>query len=131
MCETDLKTEAGKARSVFDKHATETSDLFKAFPRGSCGNASLLLGNWLTRCGFKNIQVVLAKKEEGPSHSWLIVGGYIVDITADQFEEQGYGLYPLNSEYHAAFSEQEEGSLDLGISLEEPYEIFSRFMEDA
>jgi hypothetical protein len=131
MCAIDLKREVAKARGIFDKHAIDISDLFIAFPRGSCGNASLLLGNWLSSRGFKNIRIILGKNEEGLSHSWLVVDKYIVDITADQFVEQGYGLYPMNSEYHATFSEQGEGTLDLGFSLDEPYERFTGYMENA
>ena len=62
MSAINLKSEVATALSIFDKHAHDINDLFTAFPRGSCGNASLLLGDWLSSRGFKNIGVVLGKK---------------------------------------------------------------------
>ena len=63
-----------------------------AFPRGACGDASLLLGAYLADNGYPGFLYVCGergKKEDGSwtSHAWLSKGGLIVDITADQFRE--------------------------------------------
>lgn len=61
------------------------------FPRGSCGDASLLLGHFLKEHGFTEVTYVLGERghagADWTSHAWLRVEGYIVDITADQFSE--------------------------------------------
>ena len=54
------------------------------FPRGTCGDTAILLGEffyreglgvWLYRSGYKG----------GHTHAWISQDGLIVDITADQF----------------------------------------------
>jgi hypothetical protein len=76
------------------RRAIEESDVssdigFKKFPRGACGDASLLLSEFLRRHGFQDIDYVSgwARKDSLPqgAHAWLELDGMIVDITADQF----------------------------------------------
>lgn len=57
------------------------------FPRGACGDAALLLAEYLqeNKCGEFNY--VLGERK-GYSHAWLQRASLIVDITADQFEDQ-------------------------------------------
>lgn len=54
------------------------------FPHGSCGDASLLLGEFLTDRGFGKFHYVLGELNQA-SHAWLQKDGLVVDITADQF----------------------------------------------
>lgn len=127
-----LKGEVTRARGVFDRHSNEISEaFFSSFPRGCCGNASLFLGNWLSHVGFKDIKVVLAENDAGDSHSWLALKDCIVDITADQFEDQGYGIYPIGSEYHNSYSDQTEDSLAVHDALVEPFEKFMQLMNNS
>ncbi len=67
---------------------------FERFPRGSCGDANLLLGNYLTEQGLGDFEYILGErgsKAADPStwtsHAWIRQGRTIIDITADQFTE--------------------------------------------
>lgn len=55
------------------------------FPLGCCGIASLVLGMWLLRFA-KDIEYVHGWRDN-QSHAWLEYQGWIIDITADQFEK--------------------------------------------
>jgi hypothetical protein len=59
----------------------------QSFPRGACGDASILLGEYLHRQGQDVLDYVAGERESDLySHAWLEKDGLIVDITADQFE---------------------------------------------
>jgi hypothetical protein len=67
-----------------------------AFPRACCGTACDLLGLYLLDHGQGTARYVWGEKtvqqtdEEYPqsqSHAWLVLNGFIIDITADQFDE--------------------------------------------
>ena len=60
---------------------------FKEFPKGSCGDAVLLLGKYLSDVGLGEFDYVLGGVNE-KSHAWLQQNKLIVDITADQFDDQ-------------------------------------------
>ncbi|MFJ4846760.1 MULTISPECIES: hypothetical protein [unclassified Streptomyces] len=55
------------------------------FPHGSCGDASVLLGEYLHQNGMGVWRYVSAW-ENGASHAWIEKNGLRVDITADQFD---------------------------------------------
>ncbi len=60
---------------------------FERFPLGACGDASELLGEYLSDCGLGPWIYVMAFTS-GPelrSHGWVEQDGVIADITADQF----------------------------------------------
>jgi hypothetical protein len=58
------------------------------FPRGSCGDASVLLGQYLYDAGFGIWDYVSGERVDDLwSHAWIEKDGVIVDITADQFDE--------------------------------------------
>jgi hypothetical protein len=64
---------------------------FEYFPKGSCGDACLLLAKYLQNmeCGtFDYVCGVIKENKENrfQSHAWLQKDGLIIDITADQFE---------------------------------------------
>ena len=59
-----------------------------AFPRGACGDVSLILGQVLDDEGITGFQYVCGNKYEPfSSHAWLQKGEWIIDITADQFPD--------------------------------------------
>lgn len=58
----------------------------KFFPRGACGDASLLLATHLTNSGYGKFVYVTGRRN-GQQHTWLEKNGLIIDITADQFGE--------------------------------------------
>lgn len=82
------------------------------FPNGCCGDATDLLGLYLSKNhGIESIYVCGSGLGDNPdqSHAWLLCGEYIIDITADQFNDKGYNLPPViitsNSEFHNCFDE--------------------------
>jgi len=85
------------------------------FPRGSCGDAALLLSKFLQEsdCGW--FEYVLGERGDS-SHAWLEQAGVIVDITADQFSDGPSGVYvgPMGS-WHAAFSGEVQHIADFEI----------------
>lgn len=67
------------------------SDLFsfRNFPRGSCGDTSILLGQYLYEQGQGIWTYASGERvsDDFQSHAWLEKDGLIVDITADQFDD--------------------------------------------
>lgn len=64
---------------------------FESFPRGSCGDAALLLARFLSEHGAGATDYMLGERGEGEawsSHAWLRLGEMTIDIAADQFEDQ-------------------------------------------
>lgn len=130
MNRDQLQREAFKARCIFYKHANEIDGtLFSNFPHGCCGNASLLLGNWLLQLGLKDIKVILAETKDDKSHSWLVVNDFIIDITADQLADHECGIFPIDSEYHRSHVNQTEDSLAVDGALAEALKRFVNLME--
>lgn len=59
---------------------------FENFPRGCCGQACHLLAKYLEQNGCGRFNYILGNRQ-GSSHAWLEQGKVIVDITADQFND--------------------------------------------
>lgn len=82
----------------------------REFPRGACGDASLLLGALLADCGLAGFELVSADRgriDDGTwtSHAWLARGPLIVDITADQFPDAPAAvIVARDSVWHTRFS---------------------------
>jgi hypothetical protein len=76
---------------------------FRDFPSGSCGEATLLLGIFLTDQGMGTFRYVCGWRDDH-SHVWLEADGLIVDITADQFPEISERVIVTRcSRWHSAF----------------------------
>lgn len=63
---------------------------FADFPHGACGDASLLLGKYIQQSASLSLHYVCGElRETGnfQTHAWLEHEDFIIDITADQFEE--------------------------------------------
>ncbi len=59
------------------------------FPNGACGDASYLLAKYLKQKGCGQFDYVLGeRRKDQHSHAWLEQDGIIVDITANQFDNQ-------------------------------------------
>ena len=80
---------------------------FRYFPRGSCGDATPLLGTYLIDRELGEFQYVLGKKYPSnklQSHAWLQRDSLIVDITADQFDEVTQKVVvSRRSQWHRSF----------------------------
>ncbi|MEU1620259.1 hypothetical protein ABZ479_23500 [Streptomyces sp. NPDC005722] len=55
------------------------------FPHGSCGDASILLGQYLYENG-QGVWTYVSAWENRATHAWIEKNGLRVDITADQFD---------------------------------------------
>lgn len=78
---------------------------FNHFPRGCCGDASDLLGEYLLEHGVQSTYVCGNRDFDDPeegvqSHAWLLVNGWIADITGDQFSNRSiYFNYDIPDYY--------------------------------
>ena len=93
------------------RSALETSDRTKLpiglqeFPRGACGDASLLLAKYLQDNGEIGITYVTGTNGR-QTHGWLESDGIIIDITADQFDGFDDLVVTIDSTWHSQFEEQ-------------------------
>lgn len=84
-------------------------DHWSAFPRGTCGDTSLVLCAFLADAGFAGFELVCGERgsqEDGTysSHAWLQRDKLVVDITADQFAEgPGPVVVADGSKWHRGF----------------------------
>lgn len=79
---------------------------FRDFPRGSCGDTSLLLGTYLQERGLGEFTYIVGWRGEWPqrvSHGWIERGGLIVDVTADQFGDGQAVIVTSHSDFHLSF----------------------------
>lgn len=87
---------SGRFRAAIEcTELTKLSIGLHHFPRGACGDTSLLLGTALIEQGLGEFRYICGTNSDGgtfESHAWLAAGGVIVDITADQFNE---GMPPV------------------------------------
>jgi hypothetical protein len=89
------------------------SSMFNGFPRGACGPAAELVGRLLKeRHGLDGVYVCGAGHptlSANQSHAWFEAGGFIFDLTHDQFAGIGVDewVLPLDSLWHQAFSDQD------------------------
>jgi hypothetical protein len=107
------------------------------FPRGACGDASLLLGKYLQvqRCGLAHY--VLGERA-GLPHAWLQLHGFIVDITADQFEDQSASvIVSTDSSWHRSFNGKMHSPADFCLydretvfKLTNAYQEISSLLDD-
>lgn len=111
------------------------------FPRGACGDATLLLGYHLKTQGFGTFEYVLGMgvDDEGDrySHAWLRQGKIIVDITADQFPNNAPVIVAEASPWHEGFEVEVPHEADFHIfdgytfaSLSIAYKAIAANLED-
>jgi hypothetical protein len=105
---------ASRFRCALEKSdATKLSRGLQDFPRGACGEASLLLGIYLQENGIRNVEYVWGAAGVR-SHAWLEVDGTIIDITADGFEDVDDSvLVTTDSSWHSRFEEQSRREVNL------------------
>ncbi|MEU4096256.1 hypothetical protein [Streptomyces sp. NPDC026673] len=82
---SELRTLAlGFRRAILDCPDSGLVSLGR-FPHGSCGDASILLGQYLYESG-QGVWTYVSGWENRASHAWIEKNGLRVDITADQFD---------------------------------------------
>jgi hypothetical protein len=78
-----------KFRSVLEiSNIKESYDNLRNFPHGACGDASNLIGYFLTSNGFGDFEYVWGEKNifSLSTHAWVESDRFLIDITADQFD---------------------------------------------
>ena len=90
------------------------------FPKGACGDATLLLGTFLIDQGEEPFDYMQGRKGENKLttdwsyHTWLQRGSLVIDITADQFPEISEKIIVSeNSEWHDSLCGTTEFIADL------------------
>lgn len=116
-----IRSLAARFRAAIERCDRQTLPVgFEQFPRGSCGDAALLLGTYLAAQGLGGFEYVSGsrgRRDIDPptwqSHAWLRQGMVIVDITADQFAEVAEAvLVTTTSSWHETFSQQVQHAAD-------------------
>lgn len=97
----------------FDKSDFDNTTTFyhsSGFPKGCCGDATDLVGLYLLKFHGIESEYVCGEcliNNLYQSHAWLLCQGYIIDITADQFNDIGYNLPDVliqtQSDFHDSF----------------------------
>jgi hypothetical protein len=121
-----------KSRNIFESRGNEIDSVcFGNFPHGACGNASDILGKWLSQKGMSGLKYAWGLRGQ-VSHGWLEYKGYILDITSDQFND-GCGAVFIGkiSKFHNSFKSQKKSELAISPTLEAAFSSFSKFMQDA
>ena len=79
------------------------------FPAGSCSDASILLGVYLSEKGHGEFELIRGHRgrmddDTYGTHAWLFQNDLVVDITADQFDEiEQSVLVKRDSDWHEQF----------------------------
>lgn len=108
------------------------------FPRGACGDTSLLFGAYLVDhsiTGFKWMSGCRGDVRDNTwtSHAWLQRGNLVVDLTADQFADAPAGVIVMcPSPWHAQFNGEERGSGDFRdrSNVDQLARLYRRLLQD-
>lgn len=64
---------------------------FCNFPRGCCGDMSIILSTHFINMGFPQADYICGyHPDDGHSHAWIRIDGICIDITADQFKGMNF-----------------------------------------
>jgi hypothetical protein len=109
----ELSRFAGACRSGLETLAKRPGSMFNGFPLGTCGPAAELVGRLLQeRFGLEGVYVCGVGPpdlHDNQSHAWFEAGGFIFDLTHDQFADTGVAGWVLrmDSPWHQTFSDQD------------------------
>ncbi|MFB2642241.1 hypothetical protein ACE02D_08140 [Shewanella bicestrii] len=110
---------AGFEKSDF--HSMTSFHFSSGFPAGCCGDATDLLGLYLLKYhGLDSVYVCGSGlgDNSNQTHAWLVCQGYIIDITADQFNDDGYDLPSVIIDKQSLFHELFDETTSRPISIE-------------
>lgn len=113
----NLTKAAARFRVAIEKCNTATLSCIglQNFPRGACGDAALLLAKYLQENEYGDFDYVLGERE-GCSHAWLQRESLIIDITADQFEDQEATVIVTEDHWwHSLFNGEKQNIADFEI----------------
>lgn len=112
----ELKLAASEFRALITR--TQKSSLpitLQDFPHGACGDATLLLGHFLTERGHGDFRYYLGQRGDR-SHAWLQAGSVIIDITGDQFDDFDDPVFVSDkSSWHEGFAGTDRHAANLTV----------------
>lgn len=102
--------------------------VLKDFPIGSCGITCILLSQYIEDNTKKRCLYVAGEKSDGFSHAWLVVGKFIVDITADQFLDCSQQvIVTKNSMWHKQFKKINSHIVNIDAYQEQSFIYWSYY----
>lgn len=115
--------------------STSTLVSLRDFPRGACADASLLLAKYLQVNKSGSSLFVLGERRR-QRHAWLQLEEFIIDITADQFDDRDEGvMVTRESSWHSSFDGKIHGVADFCLydrhtvfQLTRAYQAITRFL---
>ncbi|WP_417839898.1 hypothetical protein [Tritonibacter scottomollicae] len=125
-------------RSIMEHCHQELGLTFENFPRGCCGDVAELLAAYLKDEDLGEFAYVSGwSAEENSSHAWLEKDGYIIDATADQFQDRdNCSMVTENKKWHARFADhakrRDDGDFRLREDaghLWEPYDQLRKYCD--
>lgn len=101
----EIRQEASRLRAAIVASGGGGYIAFRDFPHGSCGDASILLGEYLSGLGYGDWNYIPGTRiRDDFSHAWIEQNGVIVDITADQFDDVNEPVIVTRSrDWHGQF----------------------------
>jgi hypothetical protein len=133
---------AGDAARRF-RTALETAESprllgLRSFPKAACGDASRLLAQYLRDRGFGEWTIVTAWRDGmSRTHAWLEQDGWLIDITADQFEDVSEPVIATRrSDWHDGWEVRQPNTHRVGLAhydstcgADEDYDRLSRLAD--
>ena len=109
VLQSRIRTIAEVTRKAIENYPKAKINVgLQRFPQGTSGHASAILGQCLKDfldIEFDYVVGQFNEKENSPSHAWLQNKDFIVDITADQFDEfESPILVTTNSPWHKSLN---------------------------
>lgn len=103
--ELEIKLHAKKFRDAIVRAGKGVLLTLDNFPFGSCGDASILLAEYLEELGYGSFDYVCGSRNDS-SHAWIEKDGMIVDITLDGFPENKETVFVgIEHPWHDQFCE--------------------------
>lgn len=114
----DIPELAAAVRFIIEQSSSCWPPFWSQFPRGTCGDTSLILGAILDDFGYSGFEYVCGEmnKSDGghSSHAWLQKEELIIDITADQFSDiTDSVIVSTNSNWHKRWHVSNRSCSDL------------------
>ena len=104
-----------------DFHSMTSFYFSSGFPVGCCGDATDLLGLYLLKYHELDSEYICGQgvgDYSEKTHAWLVCQGYIIDITADQFNDYGYKLPSVIIDKQSPFHELFDKTTSRPTSIE-------------
>jgi hypothetical protein len=130
----EIRIHLQRVRNYFEALARQPAGnyLFKRFPKGCCGNVSHILGCFLISQGYEDISYVAGERtvnDQYQTHAWLEWGGWIIDITADQFADGLSAVFmERDSEFHRSFTRNYESEPEISSCIAAQNRKFQQYM---